>query len=821
MQNKNLYEYNVLISNYTKNDHWYKALLCFRQLLETGHDPDNFTLPCVVKSCVGMSNLSYGMMVHGMAIKSSLFSDVFVRNAFVTMYGKFGFVEEAVKVFDFMPQRNLVTWNSMISALADNGYFRESFGVFLEFWTDEKRLIPDVATLVTLLPVCGAKKEVLLGKMVHSLAVKFGFCRDLKVQNALMDMYMKCGCVVEAEVMLDRIDNKNVVTWNLIIWGCSEGGESEQAFELMRKMQDGGDGVKPDQVTVLHVLKVCLDCSHLFKVKELHGYLVRFGIESDELVANALVAAYARCGRRSSVCLAENVFNNLKDVTVSSWNALISGYAKNGEPLKAINLYRKMTSSGFKPDWYTLGSLLLASAELKSLKYGKEAHGFVLRNGLETDTHIGNSLLSFYIQCEKPMSAKIMFDGLQNKNIVSWNVMIAGYSQTRQPNEALDLFHTMVYNGIQPHEIATTSVLSACSQLSALRLGQAIHCFALKNNLTKDMYVNSSIIDMYAKCGCIKASRNVFDQLDKKHAGLWTVVIAAYGIHGQGQEAMELFSEMQNLFVKPDHFTFIAILMACNHGGLVEEGLKLFNEMQTVHGIEPKLEQYACVIDMLGRAQRFDEAMMLTGKMPVEPDARIWCSLLSSCRVHSNMELGKTISEKLLRLEPNQAENYVLSSNLFASFGDWDNVRKIRQKMRKSGLKKEIGCSWIEVERKVYNFYAGDTILPDISHMWRRLEDDITRHGYKPDTRCVLHELTEDEKVDILRAHSEKLAVSFGLLRTGKGKTLRIFKNLRICEDCHSAIKLVSKVVDREIIVRDNKRFHHFRDGQCSCGNYW
>nr|GEV36003.1 pentatricopeptide repeat-containing protein At1g18485 [Tanacetum cinerariifolium] len=818
---RNLYQWNTLISGYTRNGLWYDTMYTFSQLLLTDHVPDSFTLPCVIKACVGVSSFVSGRVVHGMAVKGGLVSDVFVSNSLVAMYGKFGIVEDSVKVFDRMPERNLVTWNSLISVFSDNGFFWKCVDLFVELVGGDG-LVPDVATLVTVLPVCGGEKEVSLGKMIHSVAVKLGLFRDLKVQNALMDMYVKCGYMLEAETLLDRNNKKNVVSWNSVIWGCSKEGEVEKTFELLYKMQCGSDGVKPDQVTVLNVLKVCFHRSKLLKVKELHGYSIRHGIESDELVANAFIAAYAKCECGSPLCLAENIFYSMKNKTVSSWNALIGGYTQNADPLQAIDIYRKMTYLGFKPDWYTIGSLLLVCTELKLLKYGKETHGFVIRNGLETDSHIGNSLLSFYIHCDKPLSAKIMFDGLENRNMVSWNTMIAGYSQKRLPNKTLNNFRTMVYSGTQPKEIATMSVLSACSQLSALRLGQSIHCFALKKNLTNDKLVNSSIIDMYAKTGCIEASRYVFDQTDKKHVALWTVLIASYGINGQGKEAIELFYEMQCLNMKPDHFTFIAILMACNHGGLVAEGLTLFDEMQPVHGVKPKLEHYACLVDMLGRAGRFDDAIMLTAKMPQEPDARMWSSLLSSCRVHGNIKLGKEVAEKLLQLEPNKAENYVLSSNLYASSGKWDDVRTIRQRMKKNGLKKQVGCSWIEIRGRVYDFVAGNKVIPDIHDMWHRLEQDIvTRYGYKPDTKCVLHELTKDEQVDILRGHSEKLAVCFGLLQTDKSVTLRIFKNLRICEDCHNAIKLVSKAVDREIIMRDNKRFHHFRDGHCSCGDYW
>ena len=264
--------------------------------------------------------------------------------------------------------------------------------------------------------------------------------------------------------------------------------------------------------------------------------------------------------------------------------------------------------------------------------------------------------------------------------------------------------------------------------------------------------------------------------------------------------------------------------MACNHAGLVTEGLKYLSQMQNLYGIEPKLEHYACVVDMLGRAGQLSEALKLILEMPEEPDAGIWSSLLSSCRIYGDWDMGAKVAEKLLALEPDKAENYVLLSNLYAGSGKWDDVRRVRQRMKDTGLQKDAGRSWIELGGKVYSFVVGDELLSEseeIRYMWRRLEEKISKIGYKPNTDSVLHELRKEEKIEVLRGHSEKLAISFGLLNTTKGVTLRICKNLRICVDCHNAAKLISKAAEREIIVRDNKRFHHFKDGFCSCLDYW
>lgn len=822
LERKNLFQWNALVSGYTRNELWVDAISLFSRLITTTeHKPDNFTLPCVIKACAGIFDLGLGRAVHGMATKLELVSDVFVGNALIAMYSKCGIVEDAVKMFEYMPQRNLVSWNSILLGFSENGFFQESLDLFRKMVVSAEGLIPDVATLVTVLPVCAGEGDVEMGMMVHGLAVKLGLNQELMVSNALIDMYSKCGFLADAQLLFDKNDNRSVVSWNSIIGGYSREGDLETALHLLRNMQMGIMKTKANDVTILSVLLVCLDKSALLSLKELHGFSLRNGSRYDILVWNAFVAAYAKCGSLSS---AENVLYFTENKTVCSWNALVAGHAQNGDPSRALDLYRQMKDSGLNPDRFTIGSLLLAFASLNSPRYGREIHGYVVRNGLEADSFISISLLSLYIRCGKPLAAQVLFDRMEDKNLVSWNAMIAGYSQNGLPNEALNLFREMVNHGVQPYEITLTSVFGACSRLSALRLGKEIHCFALKAHHTEDKFVSSSIIDMYAKSGSIELSRKVFDQLKEKDVASWTVLIAGYGIHGQGREAAELFETMQILGLKPDRFTLIGILMACSHAGLIEEGLHYFNQMQPLHGIEPKLEHHACVVDMLGRAGQFTRALKIVRDMPEEPDVGIWSSLLSSCRIYGEMDLGEELAEKLLESGPDKAENYVSVSNLFAGSRNWDAVRRVRGKMKDLCLKKEAGCSWIDLGGKVYNFAAGDKLLPESEHiqeMWKNLEEKISRLGYVPDTGSVLHELKEEEKIESLRGHSERLAVSFGLLKTKEGVTLRICKNLRICGDCHNAIRLVSKVVGREIVVRDNRRFHHFRNGLCSCGDYW
>ncbi|KAK9748177.1 hypothetical protein RND81_02G041200 [Saponaria officinalis] len=742
-------------------------------------------------------------------------------NALIMMYGKFGLISDAFKVFEGLPSRNLVSWNSIIHVCSENKFHKEGFDLFLQMIVDEDCFLPDVVTVVTLLPVCAAEMDIEMGKMIHSFAVKLGLSNEVTVNNALIDMYAKCECSFAARILFERNKNRNTVSWNSIIWNFSREGDDLTTFDLLRKMSMEG-GIKLNEVTILNVLSAFRKKSQIISLKELHGYSIRHGlIFRGEFVANAFIAAYAKC---KSLTSAYSMFRGMETKTVNSWNAVIDGYAQHGDPRKAVDLYLEMKSLRLQPDLFCLNSLILACSKLRLFSSGREIHGFVLRNGLDKDSFINVSLLSLYFLCDKSHYARSLFDRIENKNLVSWNAMISGFTQTGSPVEALDVFRAL--RGFQPDEITLTSLLAACSQLSCLRLGKEIHGSILRNDRSKDVFIFSSIIDMYAKCGCLELSRRFFDRLTLTERDLasWNVVISGYGYHGAGNEALVLFEQMQRTGIKPDHVTFIGVLAACSHGGLVEEGIKYLNNMDSIYGLEPKLEHYACVVDMLARAGRLRDALNLVENMPVEADAKIWSCLVSSSRIHSNFALGKTAAMKLLELDSNRVENYVLVSNLLAQSGKWDDMRNLRAEMRRKNLQKDAGCSWLESGGKIYNFVVGDHNLSEsekLREIWAGLEKKIRSIGYIPDTSSVLHDLGEDEKLNVLRGHSEKLAVSFGLLKTVKGTTLRVCKNLRICSDCHNAIKLVSKVVEREIIVRDNKRFHHFKNGSCSCRDYW
>ncbi|CAI9113401.1 OLC1v1013997C1 [Oldenlandia corymbosa var. corymbosa] len=709
LQEKNLYQWNALLKGYTRNELYCDALCLFEELvLTTRYRPDNFTFPCVIKSCGEILDVDFGKLIHGMAVKLGLAFDVYVNNALIVMYGKFGSLHDASRLFEHMPERNLVSWNSIISVMSQSWHFEESFNLFFELLLAEE-LSPDSTTLVIILPACAGDGGLMKGKVVHGLAVKLGISEDLMVTNALVDTYSKFGLLCEARILFDSNANKSVVSWNSIIGGYSREGDVDGTFDLLRKMHLESSIMKPDEVTVLNTLSVCSTASQLLSLKELHGYSIRHGFE-DELLSNAFITSYARCGLIET---ARILFDRSESKTVSTYNAYIAVCAQNVDCSKALDICLEMRQSGINADAVTVANLLVACSHLKLLLLGKQVHGFVLRNGLEADHFISSSLISFYFRCEVPRHAQALFNMMDIKGLVDWNALISGYFQNNLPSMALDCFRQMLSDGYQPDEITMVSALGAISQLSALQIGKEAHCFSLKADLLKDNLVVCALIDMYAKSGLIEFSEKIFDLSQDKDAAIFSAMISGYAIHGHGELADMLFRDMSKLSLKPDHFTFIGLLNACSHAGLIENGLKYLAEMQPLHGVEPKLEHYACVVDMLARAGRFADALDLIGVMPVEPDEKIWSSLLSSCIIHNELSLGKNFVDKLLEVAPNRAESYVLVSNFYATFRKWDDVRRVRGRMKEIGLQKDVGCSWTEVGGKSYSFIASDEMLPD------------------------------------------------------------------------------------------------------------
>jgi pentatricopeptide repeat protein len=382
----------------------------------------------------------------------------------------------------------------------------------------------------------------------------------------------------------------------------------------------------------------------------------------------------------------------------------------------------------------------------------------------------------------------------------------------------------MHLTGIKPNSVTYASILPACGNLAALGYGKEFHNDIVKSGFQSDVFVGNGLVDMYAKCGNIEDAFKVFDEMPSRNVVSWTAMIVGYAMHGYGIEALQLFGKMQNSGMKPNHVTFVGVLSACCNAGLVDDGRWYFDCMSRDYDITPAMKHYCCMVDLLGRAGHLDEARDFINKMPISPDAALWGSLLSACRIHNNIELGEHVAEQLFDSEPNNPAHYVLLSNIYAAAGKWDDVQNVRRLMKERKVERMPGCSWIEVNNQVYAFCVADRSHPQTPEIYAELDilfGQIKEAGYVPNINFVLHDVEEEQKEQFVGHHREKLAIAFGLLNTSPGIPIRIVKNLRVCADCHSAIRFISKIVAREIVVRDTNRFHHFNRGCCSCGDYW
>eukprot|EP01018_Ginkgo_biloba_P030859 Gb_11981 [translate_table: standard] len=521
---------------------------------------------------------------------------------------------------------------------------------------------------------------------------------------------------------------------------------------------------------------------------------------------------------------AHKLFDKIIEPNVVSWTAMIAGYAQHGRVEEALKLFCRMQQAGSMPNQYTFGSVLKGCANLAAAEQGQQIHAHVVKFGLESEIFAGSALVDMYAKCRNTKDARTVFDKLRERDEVSWSGMIGAYAQNGCSEEALKLFYRMKEVGVRMSPFALSSVLRACANIAANEQGKQVHVHTIYTGLDTNVFVGSALVDMYAKCGTIEHARLVFDKLPEPNLVSWNSIIIGYAQHGYGKEVIDLFDQMQHAGMKPDEITFIGVLSACAHVGLVNKGCCYFDSMKQDHGIAPRVDHYTCMVGLLGRAGRLVEAEALIKEMPFQPDSVVWRALLSACTIHGNMEIGKRVAQCILELEPRDHASSVMLSNIYAAAGRWDEVASVRKLMRDRGVKKEAGCSWIEVKNQVHSFMVGDILHPQMEAIYAKLEkltEQMKEAGYIPDTNFVLHDVELEEKEHSLSYHSEKLAIAFGLINTAAGTPIKIMKNLRVCGDCHAAIKFICKIVEREIVVRDTNRFHHFRDGVCSCGDYW
>lgn len=483
-------------------------------------------------------------------------------------------------------------------------------------------------------------------------------------------------------------------------------------------------------------------------------------------------------------------------------------------------------STDTEPNEFTFATVLTSCGGTSGFELGKQIHSLIIKSSFESHIYVGSSLLDMYAKAGRIHEARGVFECLPERDVVSCTAIISGYTQLGLDEEAIELFRKLQVEGMSSNYVTYASVLTALSGLAALDHGKQVHSHVLRFEIPSYVVLQNSLIDMYSKCGSLTYSRRVFDNMSERTVISWNAMLVGYSKHGMGREVVELFNLMrEENKVKPDSVTYLAVLSGCSHGGMEDRGLEFFNEMVNCKdGFEPEIEHYGCVVDMLGRAGRVGEALEFIKKMPFEPTAAILGSLLGACRVHSNVDVGEFVGQHLMEIEPENAGNYVILSNLYACAGRWEDVTRVRELMKEKAVTKDPGRSWIELDQTLHTFHASDRSHPMSEELSVKVKELCVRFkeaGYVPDMSCVLYDVDEEQKEKVLLGHSEKLALTFGLIGTPKGAPIRVIKNLRICVDCHNFAKFVSKVYGRKVSLRDKNRFHHIAEGTCSCGDYW
>lgn len=566
-------------------------------------------------------------------------------------------------------------------------------------------------------------------------------------------------------------------------------------------------------------------CYALKELRQVHAHFLKLGLMSDPFFAGSLLSAICTVPEWGSMPYALSVFRWVTDPGTFKFNVMIRGYVRDESYVDALLLYMEMVDAGVEPDNFTYPPLLKACAHSNELEGGTQIHAHAFKMGLRDDLYVQNSLINFYGKCRGMERAADVFEQMEKRSVSSWSATMAASISSGMWEDCLSYFARMVQEGdCRPEESIFVSVLSACARLGDLHFGRCAHASLLRNVTDLNVIVSTALIDMYTKCGSLEKGMRVFEYMEEKNHLSYGAVISGLALHGRGREALTMLSRMLERGLIPDEAAYVGVLSACSQAGLVDEGSRCFERMKAESGIEPTIRHFGCMVDLLGRAGQVGKAYEIVNSMHMKPNDVIWRSLLSACKVHGETKIGEIAACHLFNSNLQNPGDYALLSSLYSQAGRWDDVARIRLEMVSKGICQSPGSSSVEVNRTICRFISRDvrqTDCDEVSEMIHQMEWQLKFEGYVPDTSPVSLNVDEEEKRERLKGHSQKLAIAFALIHTSDGSPIRITRNLRMCSDCHTYTKYISLLYEREIIVRDRTRFHHFRNGSCSCRDYW
>ncbi|KAJ4971719.1 hypothetical protein NE237_004818 [Protea cynaroides] len=722
--------WNSIIDGYFQYGCIHDSFLQFRIMQSLGIRPDAYSLSILLQICSKSCNLVGGRQIHSCVVRQLLDVDPYLVTALIDMYAKCGQPMGSWRVFDRMEDKsNAVPWNAMIRGFYENGMWEKSLELFVVMKSENCKL--GSATFSSVLTACSHGEDIGFGRAVHCNVIKIGVDWDPYVYSSLLSMYARDRSIEDAQKVFDQKPDKETELWNSMISGYIFNNCIEHALDVYRRMRFFR--LAPDSFTISNLLAACsLFDLHDFG-RSVHGELIKRPVQGNVAVQSALLTMYAKCGATED---AKSVFSKMEHKDVVSWGSMISGLCQNGSFEDALHLFKAMRAAGQKPDPMLMGSVISACVGLQNLELGCCFHGFVLKSGMGLDTFVGCNLIDMYAKCGLPRMAGNVFSEMPHKNLVCWNSIISCYCWNGLPDLSINLFPQIVQHGLTPDSVSITNILVAISSVAALLKGKAVHAYQIRHEIQTDLQAGNALIDMYIKCGCLKYTQKIFENMPQKNIVTWNSMVAGYGSHGECMKAVALFDEMQRLGVIPDEVTFLALISSCSHSGLIEKGLSIFQSMKRDYGIEPRMEHYVNMIDLWGRAGHLTEAYSFIQGMPILPDKSVWLCLLSACRAHHNIELGELAAYNLLNMDPDRASNYTPLLNLYGETGLWDKAANLRVSMKDKGLKKHPGCSWIEVRDKVDVFFSGDSSSPravEIFDTLRSLRKNMRRKSGNDD----------------------------------------------------------------------------------------
>uniref|UniRef100_A0A7N0UQ41 Uncharacterized protein n=1 Tax=Kalanchoe fedtschenkoi TaxID=63787 RepID=A0A7N0UQ41_KALFE len=693
------------IKDSSAGSRWKDVFLQYREFKRAGvQSLDHTMYPSVMKACSALS-FAHGTSVHACLVKQGLHFFTSVANSAMDFYTKFGSWDSALKIFGWGENRDSVSWNIIIHrgfSLGDSSdglrWFRKARVAGFE---------PNVSTLVLVSHAFRECGDVVDGMKLHGYLIRSGLLGSLSVRNSLLGLYGDVD-IAAAVDMFDEMPERDVISWSVMISGCANRGESQMACALFHDMLCSGS-CEPDEVTVLGVFNACASLRNVSLARLVHRIAICRGFYEDMYVGNALVDTYSKCGVVDS---AVEVFDQMPQRNIVSWNSLLSGLVGNDQYSESLSLFEMMGKEGVETDEVTVVNLLQTCKKFADPLQYKSVHGHVLHRAMESNHLVVNSLLDVYAKCNLVDLAWRLFKGLKRRDVVSWSTMIAGFANCGRPDEALVVYQAMVETEI-PNAVTILNLIDACSLLSEKKSKWA-HGIAIRKYFAEEVAVGTAILDMYSKCGLIESAKKAFYQIRNKNIISWSAMITAYGMNGLTRDALALLDQLELHGPKPNAVTYLAALSACSHGGMVEEGLSIFTQMVQTHNPEPGIEHYSCIVDMLGRAGRLEMALDLINGMPekLRANPSLWSGFLSACRSYGNYKLIPKIVSHLLELDPSNSAGYLLASSIHAANGTWEDAARLRSLANRGGLKAEAGYSIVHIDNKAYRFLAGDKSHP-------------------------------------------------------------------------------------------------------------